>query len=1260
MQITGVYTLGMSDKGDIKKFGKTSFQDTSSVGLINFILGSHQRIASNINTHDTWPNTDGDIGINEDDQPIGIIRVQVKTLPKDHGGKYDIPVGIYKYVKEMGQPILVLLPDAANLRVYWKYIDEEVAKTTNYTAKQQTKSINLTKRNSFTLEDKQYIDDWVKIAKDQKSTLEKMRSALTELNSKDIARSKELLNRGQASEALELLKRLREEKWESLNSNERFRILTNIGYGQHHLGENSEAIKSFTEAYSNEPSSDKAKVNMALAYMLSGELNKALKMVNAVLRVNPIDPNASSIKIRAMHELGKSYQTIIKSLDPAILESIEALHALSYITRDTNPEQSIYLLEKAAEKDSSDINIRADLGIAIMQRVESKWKGKIRGELNSIDQASIQKGIDHLEYAWKQQRTLEDKKARQSWLFNIIVGYRFLKNDCVLENSLKELIDLDPDNKTNIQQAAAIAVESGKYELAESYLTSSSLEKEESNELALMLSDSLILQKKYDEALVLLKSILPKLVDNPSMTEHATSNIFKVLIDTGKLDEALELAENASQNIDEGSLAKLFYSRLATAQQDTSQAIQLLHEATTILPRDPSKSLMYGIADDAFDLKEYALAAEIYEKIMDISADSVETRKYLHALYETKRYNTLISCVITLKNNGFKAKNILRFEWLAHIALQDLKSARRALLSFLKTDPEDEYERLNVALIDFRTHNTRALSSYLNSNIEFEKLDEESMTQIAHLFRTRNMIPRMLYVAYELRKRFIDSPDAHNAYISLLLGLGNTGKKYLDADKVAANTAMIYEGGFFIVEADYPPSINNREISIEDANRRGFMEKKKGDQIVLSHNKISGERTTPIIEVQTKYVHALQDSMKNYEQRFVDRTDLMGFNIEDKDFSPIFKQIDETHSNALTIEELYSTGKLTIDLFAESVGRNIIEVIYALRNTPHLGVRASMGNTLEREALDSVLRRMNSPVFVIDIVALINFYELGIEVKAIGLEKFKISQSTKDLLIQEEAKLENESHQQGMTIYKQGDNYVRQEVTSKERKQRVKNIKNLIKWVDVNTEAMPFDESLLAKLADNEKLAGLEDALLESQMDTMKLATNNQSILYTDDVGFGSLAKEVFGTQYIWTQAILGYSTQRQKLDPIEYGKLSIKLAQANLHHLGISPVILLQSILVTDESAFKSSFYALTRKEVEVVSMVQVIVQFIEIAIVRGLFFRVDELLNTILEQATQFHDKQIVTDLIKKDLRTTLADFDQELNKLMTGIESWLRDNQ
>lgn len=1257
---SGIYSLVMSDKGEIKKHGETSHKDNSSVGLINYILGDHKRVGSNISTHDSWPNTDGDIEIlTVEGVPLGAFRVQVKSLPEEHGEKYDFPIGLFKYVTEMSVPVMALLPDTKAGRVYWKYFDEDNVKNIKYTPKQQTKSLKLTKSQSFTMQEKAYIDEWVKIAEDRKNHLAEMRNALNELNSKDILRSKELIDTNHPSEALLFLEKMKDEKWDTLNPNEKFRVLTNIGVSQHLLGRNEDAAQNFIEAFSLEPTLDKAKANRALAHLLKGENKEGLKLVDNILATNPIDPTAAAIKVRAMYELGRSYTAIEKVLDPTVKESVEVIHALSYATRDNDTDKSIQLLKRAVEIDADNANLNADLGISLLQSVQKKWKGKIRGELSSEEKITVEEGIRYLELAWSKLQTDDDKRSQQNWLFNTIVGYRFLGNDCGLEKSLKELIDLDPNNKINIQEAAAIAVESGKYELAESYLKSAELDSDDTNTLSLMLSDSLILQEKYDAALAVIQRLVPKVKNDSAMNEHVSSNLFKILLDTGNLDAAQELSDSTSQNPETTALANIFKSRIAKVQQNEAQSIELLNQAAESLPKDPSKSLLYSIADDAFKLEQYALAATTYERIIDLNADSVEARRYLQSLYETKRYNTLIDRVRALAKKGFKSKQILRFEWAALIELQDLGRARKALIEYLKQNQSDEEEKLNVALIDFRTHNTRGLNKYLNEKIDLTNLSATSLTQLAQLYRIRDMIEKMLRVAYELRRRYPDDPQAHSAYIGSIIGLGNAGRKFLDADEVMPNTVIIYEGGYFIIEADYQPSINNHELSVEDAERRGFIGKKKGDLIVLSRNKISGDRTTPIIEIQTKYIHALHDSMKNYEQRFIDRDDLMGFNVKDEDFSPLLKQIDQTHDAATTAEELYNTGKLTIDLFAKYVGKNIIEVIYALRGTSHLGIKSSKGDSENEEKLSNALAKINKPRFIIDITALISFYELGLDASDIGIDSFDISQSTKDLVVQEAAKIKNESHQRGMTIYKQDDRYIRQEITSKERRERVKSINLLIKWIERNTKIRTFNEHLLADLSENKKLSQIEDVLLESQTDTMKLATNVNTILYTDDASIGALAKEVLGVESIWTQALLAYKVRAQDLGLLQYGELTIKLAEANLHHLGISPVILLQSVLKGGE-LFTSTLRALTRKEVEAQSMIVVASQFIELSVRRGLIDKIVELMPLILEGLISDHDKDTVIEALTRNITILLRDLGQDRESIIGAIHEWTQANQ
>ena len=402
----------MKDKGNIKKHGTTSHRDSSSVGLITYILGLHGRVAASINSHDSWPNTDGEIEIHDKiGTPTANFRVQVKALPENHNGSYDFPVSLFKYVAELNTPIMVLLPDTKSGRVYWKYFDEENVKTIRYTSKQQTKSLKITKKDSFTKSEKAYIREWEQIADARKTKISEMRSALDEINTKDIARSKELLEANRPSEALALLEKLKADKWDILTPNEKYRVLNNIGISQHYLGDKLIAAQNLSAAYEYEPENENAKVNLALAKMPVDKPKEALKIVNAVLRQNPINPSAAVIKVRAMHSIGKSFKYIERTLDTTVRNAPEVLHAMSYATRNTDPETSISLLREAIKKDSDNIHATADLGIALLQLTQNQWQGKIRGELSDEERESVEEGISLLETAWSNLVTKEDKKS---------------------------------------------------------------------------------------------------------------------------------------------------------------------------------------------------------------------------------------------------------------------------------------------------------------------------------------------------------------------------------------------------------------------------------------------------------------------------------------------------------------------------------------------------------------------------------------------------------------------------------------------------------------------------------------------------------------------------------------------------------------------------------------------------------------------------------------------------------------------------------
>lgn len=1250
-----------------KTNGDSAAKDVASIGLIQSILGSHGRAIPNIVANDTWPNIDGLVNINNDTKVLlGSIDLQVKTLPKNYNDKFSCPVDLFVYVKETGNPVMLLMADNTNDKVYWEYFDEDRVSRIDYKTDQKTKSIDISEDRCFSKQDRGYIAEWEKIVTDRKAQAFKMKSAVTDLTDTEIGISKDLIEKHRYSEALDYIAELKTKRWDTASDNEKFRMLTNQASATQKLERPEEAAVLYHEAFALESNTSRAQTNEALALIIDGKLKDALKIVNDILAINPIDTKAATIAIHAMSEDKVDYDTIYGSFDEAVLKTSEVLHALaSVMDGETRNDEVIKLLEEALSLDKDNIYIQSDLAIARLYKIQQSKGDKVSPELTAEQKVLAESAVELLKHVWSKINDPRDQKSKSNILFNLSVAYRMLNDECHTDNTINELLKLNPDNPTYLRHAVGNAVELGKFDVAEAYLINKAFSDIGTPELQLMLIDVLLAQGKTQQAFEFIEQFQKVHTEKDDLFLHANDNLFKALVDLGKLDDAQALAEKLSKDVESETLSTVFFAKLAQLQQKVDEAISLLTKAERLISNKTDRKTTYDIAEIAFEINAYDIAAKAYERILDPTSDNVVTRRYLASLYESKRYQSAIAVVETLKANGHSAKGVAQFEWVSYMALQNLAKARTALTEFIADNPDDEEARISVALIDFRTQDNRKLSAYLRRDIKLDKLDQQSLAQLAKLYQLKGNTMRTLEVAYEMRRRYPSDAEAHSAYITIMLGLGNKKHPLIDIEEVGPNSALLYDGGHFIVETTYEPDLSKNEISLADAERRGFIGKRKGEEIVLSTNHLSGDRSVKLTNVQSKYVFALQDSMLNYERVFTDQTDLMSFNtgVENNNFDPLFKQLDESYENATNAENLYKSGKLTIDLFAKTVGKNIIEVFYALRLSPQLGVHSTRGDDAESQASYAALSQKVAPKLVADITALITLYELDLSVADLGVGKILITQSTQDLIVSELGIVTTESKQEGATLFKHGDQYVRQEVTTKERQARIKNIQDLLKWIDDNAQIEPFTDDQLSSDAYNKSAYGeIESILLESQIDTMKLSIGEGRILYSDDIGLKGLAEEIFSVGSTSTSIMLTYLHNSGHLDSTRFVHAIIELASANYYHVGISPVVIFEA---ANKSQWKpdepvmSVLRALCRPEVNDISMSVVIMQFLELSNQQGRVEDLKKLFPTIISEAIKHHDRNEILKQIRAGIGLAFKDSLQLQRSFIEILGKWIEEN-
>lgn len=1253
----------MAKSKNIPSHGKTSFIDVESVSLINGLLARHGRVASNIVAHDSWANTDGDLDIqDEDNNLVGTFKAQAKTLHESGKLKFVCPTGFLEYCKNI-QPVMLLIADNSTRRVYWLFMDKDAVEKLNYSTTAKTKTLNLVEAQSFNEDDTEYIAEWTEIFLNKKNAVESLIKRVNESLSNEIDVSKKLLNDFRYSEALSYLQEIQEQRWDDADDNSKFRILTNIAAAQCHLDSAGEGADNFIKAYDFQPDLPKAQSNKAMAHIFKGEYQSAVDQANEVLNKNPIDIQASSAKIQALAHSGVDFESIVKKVDTTVLDDPTVAHALSFAAKILGlDDKSIEYLEIAATKDSdNDPNVLADLGIAILESVINKDRAARKGLLTPEQTQKVSRAVSLLQKAWDRLPNTEDRKHKSAWLFDIAMGYRVLGEDCYAEKASEELINLVPNNDMYTKNAAVIAMESKKFDVAEKLFKAMIKNSSDLPELPVMLVDALRFQEKYAEALELAKEYLDTHdVDSELYTDMCES-MFEILIQQDKYEEARTLADELLLSPKSKVFGFLFLARLDRIEQNSESSSRNLEQAQLLVSKDAPIALVLSVAEEAYLSERFDIASVGYARVFNSVSDNSYAQRYLDSLYRSGRYKDAIDVAAAIRKQSGTSRYITQFEWGSYLELQDLPNARSVLGMYISDHPDDEEARLSRAIIDLRSKKFKELDEYLDSEINLEGLGLLSEIQLSNLYQSRNQHIRTLEIIYDARRRYPDDADAHSAYVSIFLGLENSKEvsELLKIKTVQSNTALIYDGGHFLVEATYEPQISKSEISTEDAKKRGYIGKKKGDLIVLSHNHLS-KRELEIKEVQSKYVFALQDSMKNFERNFSERSDLMSFNVSSDNFDPLFKQLDQTASRAEDIEKLYKEGKLTIDLFAKLVGRNVIEVFYALMTSSDLGIKVANGTTQETKKVEALLNEVADPVIVADITALATLNLLGIETSEIGLKPLIIAQRTKDLVFALTSQHEAIGKKKSMTLYKRNGKYIRHEVSAEEQKQQLNGLKKLSKWIDRNTAVEPLSQDQIDVVNDQsvdpEKLDDLIDA---AQMDTIKLSVGENRLLYSDDLGLRSLSGSAFGTNGIWTQPLLAHQCDVSLIPEDDYKRAVVVLIENNYHHTAISPQVLMAAAKAakwTPRSPLTNAMSAIARPEVITTSMVIVLVNFLYDYYRQVTLADKTLVVNLVLSEATRHHDKDEVIAKLRAALKAKFKLHPTALQDIEGTIEAWI----
>ena len=1025
-----------------------------------------------------------------------------------------------------------------------------------------------------------------------KKTTQATRDAIIGLNISDVVttaiatehqaqidNARDLLKKGNPQSALDLLEELKQRIWTNDCPVAKFRILTNMGAAQLVLNNEQEAVRLLFEAFRYQPEDETALSNRALAHFLLGETEKAEVYAKKILDKNPVNTNAYVILVE-MSTDQEPLEEVIDKVPEYLREVPQIAHAISNIAkRRQNLEEARKWGETMVEHEQENIpDLKAALAKILIEQVLDDRFAVFTEQPNDSQKEQLRRAIGLFTEAWNSVVNTELRTLRTDWIINRSTAYVHLGDSQEAIKDLDTALEIEPSKPTLLGMRAMLAFQQGENKSAIEFLEKIEFDSE-IPEVPIMLANILLVDKHFDKAIKTLNDFL--VTDPPSeLREHANRLLINIYIANERFDEAQQISTAMRESSPTNILTFVDSARVLKAIGKSDEALSQLKEAYNHVRDSEAFQEIMELADELYIYEQFEEAATLYEKLANTSLNSQLTQRLLDSYYFSgERKKTLDICQVLREKYG-TLKHISEMEFLIYNEIGDMDQAQAVGEVYIDAFPDDIDMQIRLAVIYSRSNRLEDVDRLLERSFDLKNLSLPTCFNLAYLHQIRSKPEKALDIMYEARRTYYDNSDVHLKYIGLFYQVSQQIGELLHSTQVQLGTAVSLDRSepthWYIIEKREEADRRHDELDIDHPLTQRLLGKSVGDDISLQQNPV-GTDIRKIVDIKSKYVYALQESLRKFPELFPDTPGLGSIQLDDshetdnsKKFQPLFDFIDQQHQASLQIEEAYKENP-PIGVFTNLTGGNVLDTWGFLMSKPDLGIRCSVGNPEERnQAL--VLLNDPQPKLVVDIISLMTVYGIGATdtiIKAFG--KLRVAQSTIDEL----QRIINEkegmwSKRESMSVGKEGDQYVRTIITPEEVRQNVEYLKDVIKWIRENCEVQPCTAALQMNQLRKEEFDNMFQPFF---VDTLLIASQPGYLLLSDDEPLRSYAKTALnhdaGTNFhidgVWTQVVLEHCVSKNLLDKAEYDKMTIKLVCSHYYHTIFNANLLIEAAKQSD-----------------------------------------------------------------------------------------------
>jgi tetratricopeptide (TPR) repeat protein len=995
---------------------------------------------------------------------------------------------------------------------------------------------------------------------------------------------------------------------------------------------------------------------------LIGDFAEAEKAARETIKINPANEGAYSVLIQAMGD-SKPLEKVIMEVPKSRRSLAQVMSAFSHVAlKQGNYVEAIEWARKSLEEktvNDKGVEIRLQLASALL---ESVLQGKSLAEsevLAGERKQRIEEAKDVFDGVWKDLENTQLKNFKVQCLANRSLANRILGNTDDALVDLDGALEIDSKNSQFILLKASLLFEKKDFTSAKKLLDAV-LDKEESSPL--LLSEILRSENKLTEAADILLTQLGK-KHSESLEREFKRSLIDLYLQMEKPDKAEKLASTLDDTVPVNLASQASVLRIMGKK---AGALRKLKKARDLIKDRGSSIELLSIAVEYYLLGKYEEAASFYSRLADISVDNFITRKLLECYYKIGNDEKTLEIVQTLRKKYGLVQDLTELESAIYEEIGDLQAAQKLCEEHLQHFPDDNSLKVRLAMVLFRQQKSKELDGLIKKGIDDSKLLLPKRIQLAQIYSLINKSFESIKVMYEARRGYYGKSEAHAKYIALFF----SSEKGLDftAPKVAVDTAVCIEDKvghrqWYVIEDRKNADPHTGELNLSHPLAKHLIGKHIGDFVLLSSNNIQ-DQTGKIVELNSKYVHAVHESSEIFNKLFPGDKSFMSLSL---DFSKqkklpeeFIKMLDKDRENHKKVNDIYKVGKVTLAMLSSMLGRNVIDTWgYAVCNKD-FGIKCAFGTIDERTKVSELLSPKEH-FAAIDISAILTLHGLGLaDVVANNFERLIVPHSTKDLLVEVIAMRKGIQSEGFMGVAKDNgsDKYLREEITKESIKKNTEYLESILSWVNEKCTDIPCKEAL--KINPNRKEMMFK-TMGRSFVETVLLAKQEGVLFFSDDLWLRAIMKNEFGVEGIWSQAVLFKLATEEKLSKEDYEKALVKLVLSNYTYIPIGSDTLIEGASQAgwhSIAPFTDVVQIIGKGNTDIKSSLRVIEDFAVKLYTRAIYLpSFSELFHRTLDTAIPKFNRETISKILLRRLKRRLILMPSIFNNIEKDLNEWLR---